>query len=371
MRVSTLAVSVALIAVPALCAAGDVFEFTRAQQERSGVEVETVAERGFGDTFRVIGEVQRAPGTTETVKSLVPGRVEQVLVAPGQQVDSGESLLVLHSHELLSAQHDLQRLADDLDLARARLGAGERLLEVEGIAELEVESRRLRVRAAQRAFQGARAELADLGMDSDAISRVLAGEADPHLTLRANTAGVVLDLAAQPYLWIEPYQPLVVLGDAQRMELALQIPSDQADRVAAGDRVEFRPVGAAAGAPGLARVVSRVPEVDPETRTLRVRAAIDREIGGLYPGVFVEGDLRHGEPRTTLAIPSGAVIVVAGQDSVFVRRGEETFERVPVVLGEAEDGFVEVESGLEAGDRVATGGVFLLKSAMVAAAGEE
>jgi cobalt-zinc-cadmium efflux system membrane fusion protein len=371
MRYSTVVVGIALAAIPALCTAGDVFEFTGAQQERSGVEVETVGERDFGDTFRVIGEVQRAPGTTETVKSLVQGRVEQVLIAPGQQVAAGDPLLVLHSHGLLAAQHDLQRLADELELAKARLSAGERLLEVQGIAELEVESRRLRVRAAQRAFQAAGAELADLGMGAEAIGRVLDGDADPHLTLRANTSGVVLELAAQPHLWIEPYESLVVLGDAQRLELALQIPSDQADRVAAGDRVEFRPVGGSGGGVGMARVVSRVPEVDPETRTLRVRAVIEREVGGLFPGVFVEGDLQHGEPRKTLAIQKAAVIVVGGRDSVFVRRGEETFERVPISLGENDGDFVEVSAGLEPGDQVATNGVFLLKSAMMAAAGEE
>jgi RND family efflux transporter MFP subunit len=370
MRISTIAVAAALAATPALVGANEVFEYTREQQKRSGVDVEDVSQRRFGDAFRVIGEVQRAPGTTETVKSLVPGRVEEVLVAPGQDVTAGDDLLLLHSHELLAAQHELQRLADDLELAQAKLSAGERLLEVQGIAELEVEARRLRVRAARRAFEAARAELTDLGMDAAAISRILEGEADPHLTLRANTSGVVLNLAVQPHLWIESYDALVVLGDADRIELALRIPSDQADRVAAGDRVEFRPVGQTGGA-GLGRVLSRVPEVDPNTRTLKVRAAIEREVGGLYPGVFVEGELRHGEPRTALAIPKEAVIVVEGQDSVFVRRDHETFERVAVSLGEAEGGFVEVVDGLEAGNRVATGGVFLLKSAMLAAAGEE
>jgi Cu(I)/Ag(I) efflux system membrane fusion protein len=256
-------------------------------------------------------------------------------------------------------------------MARAKLAAGERLLEIQGIAELEVGSRRLRARAAQRAFEAARAELVDLGLGDDAIHRVLGGEADPHLTLRTNTSGVVLELAVQPHLWIEPYEPLVVLGDGQRLEVALQIPSDQVDRVAAGDSVEFRPVGASSGAAGLARVLSRVPEVDPDTRTLRVRATIERGIGGLFPGVFVEGELRHGEPRTTLALPTEAVIVVDGEDSVFVRRSDERFECVAVSLGAREGGFVEVHEGLEAGDRVATGGVFLLKSAMLASGGEE
>jgi cobalt-zinc-cadmium efflux system membrane fusion protein len=349
---------------------GQVFSMDRMQQERSGVSDGAVEERRFGDAFRVVGEVQRAPGTIETVKSLIPGRVEEVLVSPGQTVVAGDVLVMLHSHELMAAQHELQRLYDEVRLAENRLEAGERLLQVEGIAELEVEARRLTLRSARRSFAGARAELADLGMDADAIVTVLEGEADPHLALRAHTSGVVLDLRVQPHLWIEAYQSLVELGDADRVELGLQIPSDQVDRVSADDRVEFAPVGVPT-AGGEARVISRVPEVDPETRTLRVRAAIRRAPPGLFPGVFIEGRLFHGEVRTALAIPRSAVIAVAGVDSVFVRRGPEEFECVAVELGRSEGAWVEVVRGVEAGERVATGGVFLLKSTMLAASVEE
>jgi len=346
------------------------FEMGAEQQRRAGVEVTTVSEHRFGEAFRVIGEVQREPGTTEAVKSLVSGRVEQVLVSPGESVRPGQGLIVLHSHDLMSAQHELQRMADQLSLAETRLRTGEYLLEVEGIAPIEVEARRLEVRAARRVLEAARSELLDLGMSREAIDEVLNGEADPHLVVRANTPGVVLKVDVQPHLWVQAFESLVTLGDVHRLELGLQIPADQADRIAAGDRIEFRPVG---GSPqrGSAEVVSRVPEVDPMTRTLRIRARLVAEIPGLYPGVFVEGTMQTGEERVGLAVPREAVIRVDNVNSVFVRRSETSFACVPVEIGRTDAGYSEVLSGLEAGDAVATGGVFLLKSTMLAAGGEE
>ena len=118
-------------------------------------------------------------------------------------------------------------------------------------------------------------------------------------------------------------------------------------------------------------MVSRVPQVDPATRTVKIRASIDNGAETFLPGVFVEGSLRYGGARRLPAIPEAAVIRMAGSDVVFVRTAAETFEARPVSLGVLHEGFFEVRSGVNEGEEVAVAGVFLLKSTMVAGEGEE
>jgi cobalt-zinc-cadmium efflux system membrane fusion protein len=75
--------------------------------------------------------------------------------------------------------------------------------------------------------------------------------------------------------------------------------------------------------------------------------------------------LSAGEPREILAVPSGAIQEIRGRPLVFVRTAEGTFERRDVAVGPEAEGWVEIRSGVEAGDAVATAGSFLLKSELL------
>ena len=113
-----------------------------------------------------------------------------------------------------------------------------------------------------------------------------------------------------------------------------------------------------------------MPQVDPGTRTIKLRAEIIVGGDSLYPGVFVEGNIAHGEVRLAAAVPVSAIINVAGQDVVFVEVGEGSFELRPVVLGVFDGVAHEVVEGVSIGDRIATGGVFLLKSTLLGGEGD-
>lgn len=364
-----MAMGMILLAAATMTAA-EVVELDAQQRARAGVVVAPVVERGFGDSQRVVGQVIRVPGSTLTVKAIIPGRVEDLRVAPGDQVRAGEILVVLHAHELLSMQAKLLQARDRATLAATRLEAGNELYAIEGISRLDLQVRELEAFAAELDFTIAREELLDHGFPEVALESVLANRTtDAHLPMIAPSGGVVLELAVEDQEWVEEYQTLLVMGDPKRVELELQIAPDQAAAVAVGDRVDFAPVGRS-DLIGSAKVVSKVPQVDPGTRTIKLRAEIDAGGASLYPGVFVEGSIAHGEGRRAAAVPVSAIINVAGEDVVFVELNEGSFELRPVVLGVFDGSAHEVVEGVSVGDRIATGGVFLLKSTMLGGEGE-
>jgi cobalt-zinc-cadmium efflux system membrane fusion protein len=65
------------------------------------------------------------------------------------------------------------------------------------------------------------------------------------------------------------------------------------------------------------------------------------------------------------------VINLEGNDVVFVSRSDGAFEPRVVTLGIFDGEYHEILSGLEPGERIATGGVFLLKSTLVGGGGDE
>jgi membrane fusion protein, heavy metal efflux system len=342
-----------------------------AEQTRAGVAVSPAAERSFADQVRVVGQVVGAPGSTVAVKSVVAGRVEEILVSPGDRVRMGQPLIVLHSHAVLTLHGELLRTHRELQLAQNRLDAGRQLYELEGISRMELDRRSQEALAARLAYEQARAELIDLGYTEEGVDRDLEEqETEPHLTVRAPAPGVVLDLPVQQHEWIESYATLTVLGDPAQVELQLQLPPDEAHSVTAGDDIRFGLVGRDADQ-GRAVVATRVPRVDPQTRTVMVRARILDAPGNLFPGVFVEGMLQRGAARTAVSVPEAAVTRIGEHDAVFVRQGPETFAVRQVSLGRHGDAAYEVTDGLSVGEEIATAGVFFLKSALLKGSGGE
>lgn len=360
-----LVVSAALLVAAPSARGEQIVRLDAAARERAGVEVQSVDQRSFGDQVRVVGQVVRAPGSTFTVKSVLDGRVETLQAAPGDRVHRGQVLLQLHSHELLRIEGEVLRAVEELKLAEYRLESGRQLYAVEGISRLDLQRREQEALAARLALQSAEAELEHLGY-GDAEVAAVRTRVEPHpvMAVRAPDDGVVLSVAVERQGWVRAYDELLVIGDPGRLELELQLPPDEASGIAAGDRLEFLPVGRP-NLGGKARVITQVPQVDPATRTLTLRAAIESGGDTLLPGVFVEGVLWRGQARPSPSVPMSAVTRLGGSDYVFVHRGGDTFEARPVVLGRLDAGSYELLQGAAAGERVAVAGVFLLKSALL------
>jgi membrane fusion protein (multidrug efflux system) len=113
------------------------------------------------------------------------------------------------------------------------------------------------------------------------------------------------------------------------------------------------------------------PEVDPATRSVRIRATFSNADGRLRPGMFVNVEVLSGETRQVLIVPATAVLYAPYGDSVFAleERKDQTSGKTALVarqafvrLGERRGDFVEVTTGVSAGQRLASSGVFKLRN---------
>lgn len=105
-------------------------------------------------------------------------------------------------------------------------------------------------------------------------------------------------------------------------------------------------------------------EADEKTRSVRVRVALTNRDGALRPETFVRGNILTDVRRERLTVPLDALQEHTGKDTLYVAVGDKpgAFEVRHVTLGVHGDGWREVTSGLEAGEKIATGGTFYLKS---------
>jgi Cu(I)/Ag(I) efflux system membrane fusion protein len=104
------------------------------------------------------------------------------------------------------------------------------------------------------------------------------------------------------------------------------------------------------------------PEVDPVTRTLRVRIRLDNPSGMLQPNMFASVVIEAADQAPVVHVPHAAVIRGHDSDRVVLALGEGRFRSTPVELGRESGARVQVLSGLQPGDEIVASGQFLIDS---------
>ncbi len=110
-----------------------------------------------------------------------------------------------------------------------------------------------------------------------------------------------------------------------------------------------------------ARLSDALPQLDPQSRTLKTRFELDNPGYLLQPDMFVDLEIPVEMPAA-VTVPADAVIESGIRQTVFVERGVGLFEPRPVQTGWRLGDRVEIVKGLEPGERVVVSGNFLIDS---------
>jgi multidrug efflux pump subunit AcrA (membrane-fusion protein) len=103
-------------------------------------------------------------------------------------------------------------------------------------------------------------------------------------------------------------------------------------------------------------------EVDGQTRTVKVRAGVDKAAGVLRDGMYGQARVLVLDSEERASVPESAIQSDGCCQLVFVRQAEDLFVPRKVVLGARANGYVAVEKGVALGEVVAVTGAFLLKT---------
>jgi RND family efflux transporter MFP subunit len=110
-----------------------------------------------------------------------------------------------------------------------------------------------------------------------------------------------------------------------------------------------------------ARVNYVQPQVDPMTRTLKIRLEADNPDLLLKPDMYVDVEFSVAMPQR-VTVPAEAVLDSGLKKTVFVDRGNGFIEPRQVETGERVGDRIEIRQGLRAGERILTSGNFLIDS---------
>jgi cobalt-zinc-cadmium efflux system membrane fusion protein len=108
-------------------------------------------------------------------------------------------------------------------------------------------------------------------------------------------------------------------------------------------------------------IIALSPVIDPETRSAKAIAELDNAAGIWKPGDYVDARLIESEQEVDILVPVAAIQTVKGSKVVFVSESGG-FRVRPVTTGREDSRNVEIVSGLEFGETIATSNTFTLKA---------
>ncbi|MCA9124161.1 MAG: efflux RND transporter periplasmic adaptor subunit [Planctomycetaceae bacterium] len=283
---------------------------------------------------------------------------------------------------LYKSTKDLERLEP---LANQGVAAGKQLLEAKSTYEADRATfqalmeqlkfttwqqallKEQELRQAEQAVAASRSRLYILGYkqaDLQSIDPLKEGEAIAHYEIRAPFDGTVIGKNVVLAERVGPDTEMFQVADLSTLWVQADIYQKDLPKLdQLGDTLRFR-------APNTdhdhtAKIFYMGDVLDPDTRTARLRAAVENPQRHLKPGMFVEVALPGESILDVITIPASALQEIEGKDVVFVQTAEDKFQMRNVVIGARNDGVVQIHKGLQAGEPVVVSGGFTLKSELM------
>jgi membrane fusion protein, heavy metal efflux system len=180
------------------------------------------------------------------------------------------------------------------------------------------------------------------------------GEPPPTVTVTAPIAGVIDDRLVALGEAVEPNKPLFHIADLSEVIVEGDAYEEDVAKIALGQQARIHAL--AFPEETFSGTVSFLgQQLDPEKRTLSVWIRVTNPESRLKGGMFAKVVLILKRNKGVLSVPLQAVLEAGGEKFVFVERGD-TFDRVDVRTGAADDRFIEITDGLVPGDVVLTQG---------------
>ena len=305
-----------------------------------------------------------------TVSSKLTGRVTEVLIEEGMEVESGQVLARLDDANIRaafelalaqaeSARRDLEETVALLEEARLNLERSQRLEARDLASEAELDRARALERSLAARLERKRADVLVAERSIDIYRQQL-----DDTVIRAPFAGIVVAKNAQPGEMVSPVSAgggftrtgIGTIVDMASLEIEIDVNEAYINRVSPGQ-------GAVATLDAYpdwkipCHVIAIIPTADRQRATVEVRVGFDELDSRILPDMGVKVAFHDAEvasdssPVSGISVPAAAIREDGGRQIVYVFNEGRAERRAVAIAGERGDSVI-VRSGLAPGESV-------------------
>lgn len=286
------------------------------------------------NTLSITGEV--IANEFVEIKSELSGILQEIRFDEGQRVRKGDLLARINVDELLAEREKLkytQQLRETLEHRQRQL------LEREAISQEE--------------YDQALNELQTVGADIELINVQIEKS-----YIRAPFSGIIGLRDVSEGAYVTSSTVLAPLYSIDPVKIDFAIPGKYSTQLRTGKPISFTTEGVNQEFHGTVYAIE--PRIDPNTRTVTLRARCPNPHGLLLPGQYARIDLVLENKDSVLMVPTQAVIPELQGNKVFVAKGGRA-SAVNVETGIRTETELEITGGLNPGDTIITTGILQIR----------
>jgi membrane fusion protein (multidrug efflux system) len=279
------------------------------------------------------------PNESLELKSEAAGKISGIYFQEGKQVKKGQLLVDINDDELLAQlekQKFNKKLNEDNEFRQRKL------LEKDAISQEEYDNALNRLNTTNADIKLLEAQIAK--------TKIYA-PFDGTVGLRFVSEGA----------FINSNTSIATLYDLTPAKIEFSVPSRYSSQVAIGKKINFTIESETKTIVGVVYAIE--PQIDPNTRTMKVRALAENSAGRLLPGQFVRVDLILATANNALLAPSQAIVPEMQGHKVFIA-SNGTAKEVKVEIGLRGERDVEILKGLQSGDTLIMTGILQLRAGL-------
>jgi cobalt-zinc-cadmium efflux system membrane fusion protein len=355
-------------ALPEWIGTGTEVELSEEEMVAINLQYVTAEHRSIASRLPVMGRLLAHRLRQAIVSYPFSARIAAIEARVGDWVNPGDELVVLQSEEVGTATAAFYSASADYELAQVNFERESQLYESGVGARKNLSSAEAGLRVAEANLNAAEKKLHVLGFTEEEMGLLReTHQVNPTITLFAPIAGKVVTNNAILGAMVDETTEILTIMNPNVLWAEAEIYERDIARVRTGQGVEVTvPAYPGEVFRGTISFVSDI--LDPDTRTITVRTEVNNTGLKLKPGMFADLNIELSQNGHAVSVPVEAVLDDHGLPFLFVRTEGNTFQPRLVTVGASGGGFVEIVSGLDVGEEVATTGNFQLKSKLYEAA---
>ena len=329
----------------------DEISFTKAQAEAVGLIVETVSPGAFQQVIKTSGQIQASQGDEATIVSTSNGIVSfsNRSITEGAAVRSGEAIVTVSAKNLLEGD-PATKVKIVYETAQKEFSRAEKLIKDNIISAKEYEQIRLRYETAKTAYEAQAANITSSGV-----------------RVTSPISGFIKNRLVSQGDYVSVGQPIATVSQNKRLQLRAEVSENYYKSLKNIGGTNFQTsydneVYKLSDLNG--RLLSFGKASGGQSFYIPVTFEFDN-IGDIIPGSFVSVYLLSNPLENVISVPVSALTEEQGLNFVYLQLDEEGYKKQEVTLGQSNGDRVQVLSGLKAGDKVVTKGVYQVKLAAV------
>jgi len=291
-----------------------------------------------------LDNIVRSSGTVLASESVdfvaeAAGRIEKISFEEGARVNKNDLLVKINDDDL---QAQLKKTQLQIQLASEQEKRQKQLFEINGISkeQYDISVNQVNTLKADRE-----------NLVASIRKREIRAPFEGRIGLRYVSEGSYVSSTTR----------IASIQKISQLKVDFSIPEKYSDKVAVGDIVQFNSEETKQQFMG--KLYAIEPKIDAATRTLQLRALCDNKSETIFPGSYVQIELKLKKISDAIMVPSQSVIPVLKGQTVFVRKNGVAVS-MPVKTGVRNASYVQILDGIAAGDTVITTGIMQLRSGM-------